>query len=124
MGRDILSCEFGGNLSVLGIDPAATDINSTDVIGVFDPGFDFIGLASGLTVNDIVLEPIQDVTITYSFEGPQALLQVLSPGRVPEYREPASGTLIRVRNSNAILAFVEEVTPNELQSSIVSVQGF
>ncbi len=124
LGRDLLSCELGGNLCVLGIDPAATDINSTDVIGVFDPGFDLIGLASGLTVNDIVLEQVQDVTITYRFEGPQALLQVLSPARVPEYSGPASGTLIRVRNSNAILGFVEDVTPNELQSSIVSVQGF
>jgi hypothetical protein len=124
LGRDILSCEFGGNLCVLGIDPATTDINSTDVIGLFDPGFDFIGLASGLTVNDIVLEQVQDVTITYRFEGPPALLQVGSPDLASEYSGPASGTLIRVRNSNAILGFVQDVTPNQLQSSIVSVQGF
>ena len=124
-GTDFFELGFvGNNLCVLEIDPAATDINSTDAIAVFDPGFDTIGLAGGLTVNDIVLEAVQDVIVTYRFEGPQALLQVLSPGRVPEYSGPASGTLIRVRNSNAILAFVEEVTPNELQSSIVSVQGF
>ena len=124
LGRDLLSCELGGNLCVLGIDPAATDINSTDVIGVFDPGFDLIGLASGLTVNDIVLEQVQDVTITYRFEGSQALLQVLPPDLPREFSEPLSGTIIRVRNSNAILGFVGDVTPNELQSRIVSVQGF
>jgi Ca2+-binding RTX toxin-like protein len=123
LGRDILSCEFGGNLCVLGIDPASTDINSSDLIGLFDPGFDIIGLASGLTVNDIVLEPVQDVAITVSFDGPQALL-LLSPERARENSERLSGTLIRVRNSNAILGFVDDVTPNELQSSIVSVQGF
>lgn len=123
LGRDILSCEFGGNLCVLGIDPATTDINSSDIIGSFDPGFDFIGLASGLTVNDIVLEPVENVTITVRIDGPQALL-LLFPDRPREYSERLSGTLIRVRNSNAILGFVDDVTPNELQSSIVSVQGF
>ena len=124
LGRDLLSCEFGANLCVLGIDPATTDINSTDVIGLFDPGFDIIGLASGLTVNDIVLEQVQDVTLTLRRDLPQVILQSLPPNEVSEFSGSASGTLIRVRNSNAILGFVEDVTPNELQSSIVSVQGF
>jgi Ca2+-binding RTX toxin-like protein len=124
VGRDFLICEGNNNLCVLGIDPATTDINSTDAIGGFDPDFDRIGLASGLTVNDIVLESVQDVTITYRFEGSQALLQVLPPDLPREFSEPLSGTIIRVRNSNAILGFVGDVTPNELQSRIVSVQGF
>jgi len=124
LGRDLLNCDLGGNLCVLGIDAAATDINSTDAIAFFDPGFDIIGLASGLTVNDIVLEPVQDVIVTYRFEGPQALLQFLPPDQASENSEPLSGTLIRLRNSNAILGFVDDVRPNELQSSIVSVQGF
>jgi Ca2+-binding RTX toxin-like protein len=124
LGRDFLICEFGSNLCVLGIDPATTDINSSDIIERFDPDLDRIGLASGLTVNDIVLEPVQDVIVTYRFEGPQALLQFLPPDGAMENSEPLSGTLIRVRNSNAILGFVNDVSPNELQSSIVSVQGF
>jgi len=124
LGRDLLNCELGGNLCVLGIDPAATDISSTDAIGLFDPGFDIIGLASGLTVNDIVLEPVQDVTLTFRRDLPQAILQLLPPNEVSEISGVVSGTLIRVRNSNAILGFVDDVTPNELQSSIVSVQGF
>jgi len=124
LGVDLLLCGLGNNLCVLGIDPATTDINSSDLIAGFDPDLDRIGLASGLTVNDIVLEPVQDVTVTYRFEFPQALQQVLPPELTSELSGPASGTLIRVRNSNAILGLVGDVTPNELQSRIVSVQGF
>ncbi|MEG4582915.1 calcium-binding protein [Microcoleus sp. MON1_C5] len=121
LGRDYLMC-VDNNLCVLGIDPATTDINSSDAIVFFDPDGDRIGLASGLTVNDIVLEPVENVSFTYRFDLPPALQPVL-PNLV-SISELASGTLIRVRNSNAILGFVQYVTPNELQSRIVSVQGF
>ena len=124
LGRDFLVSDLGNNLCVLGIDPAITDINSSDAIGGFDPDLDRIGLANGLTVNDIVLEPVEDVTFTYGFDGPQALLQLFPPDVVSGFSGLVSGTLIRVRNSNAILGFVEDVTPNELESRIVSVQGF
>ena len=124
LGVDLLLCGLGNNLCVLGIDPAATDINSSDLIAGFDPDLDRIGLASGLTVNDIVLEPVQDVTVTYKFDLPQALQAFFPPNEVGEFSGLSSGTLIKVRNSNAILGFVEDVTPNELQSRIVSVQGF
>ena len=36
LGRDFLNCESGNNLCVLGIDPATTDINSSDIIESFD----------------------------------------------------------------------------------------
>jgi Ca2+-binding RTX toxin-like protein len=121
LGRDFLMC-VDNNLCVLGIDPATTDINSSDAITNFDPEVDRIGLASGLTVNDIVLELVENVTFTYRFDLSQAL-QPLLPNLV-SVSELSSGTLIRVRNSNAILGFVKDVTPNELQSRIVSVQGF
>ena len=138
LGRDFLECGFvGNNLCVLGIDPATTDINSSDIIESFDPDLDRIGLASDLTVNDIVLEPVQNVALTYSFDGPQALQPLLPPGPAGVFSGSASGTqprsgitgvysgtLIRVKNFNAILGFVLGVTPNELQSRIVSVQGF
>ena len=124
LGRDLLNCELGNNLCVLGIDPATTDINSSDRIGLFDPDFDRIGLASDLTVNDIVLEPLQNVTLTVRFDFPQALQAFFPPAFLSEFSGVYSGTLIRVRNSNAILGFVEDVTPNQLQSRIVSVQGF
>jgi Ca2+-binding RTX toxin-like protein len=124
LGRDFLICELGNNLCVLGIDPATTDINSSEAIAGFDPDFDRIGLASGLTVNDIVLEPVEDVTFTYAFDLPQALQPFIAPAFSNGISGLSSGTLIRVRNSNAILGFVEGVTANELQSRIVSVQGF
>jgi Ca2+-binding RTX toxin-like protein len=124
LGRDFLICEGNNNLCVLGIDPATTDINSTDAIGNFAPDFDRIGLASGLTVNDIVLEPVEDVALTYKFDLAQALQSFIPPAFSNGISGLSSGTLIRVRNSNAILGLVESVTPNELQSRIVSVQGF
>jgi Ca2+-binding RTX toxin-like protein len=124
LGTDALICGFGNNLCVLAIDPANTDINSSDRIAGFDPNLDRIGLASDLTVNEIVLEQVQDVTLTFRRDLPQVILQSLPPNEVSEFSGSASGTLIRVRNSNAILGFVEDVTPNELQSRIVSVQGF
>jgi Ca2+-binding RTX toxin-like protein len=137
LGRDFLNCEFGNNLCVLGIDTATTDINSSDIIESFDPDLDRIGLASDLTVNDIVLEQVQNVALTYTFDLPQALQPLLPPSPADAFSGSASGTqlrggisgvysgtLIRVRNSNAILGFVDDVTPNELQSRIVSVQGF
>ncbi|MEG4519256.1 MULTISPECIES: calcium-binding protein [unclassified Microcoleus] len=124
LGRDFLNCESGINLCVLGIDPASTDINSSDGIAGFVPDFDRIGLASGLTVNDIVLEPVENVTLTFRFDVSQALQPLTPPALVSGISGLSSGTLIRVRNSNTILGYVENVTPNELQSSFVSVQGF
>jgi len=124
LGRDLLNCQFGNNLCVLGIDPATTDINSSDLITWFQPALDRIGLASDLTVNDLVLEPLQNVALTVKSEGPQPIQQALPPALINGISLLSSGTLIRVRNSNAILGFVENVTPNELQSRIVSVQGF
>jgi Ca2+-binding RTX toxin-like protein len=124
LGRDFLSCEFGNNLCVLGIDPVTTDINSSDLIAGFDPDIDRIGLASGLTVNDLVLESVQDVTLTYRFDVSEVLQPSIPPAFLSEFSGSASGTLIRVRNSNAILGLVGDVTPNELESRIVSVQGF
>ncbi|MEP6487686.1 calcium-binding protein [Microcoleus vaginatus GB2-A3] len=137
LGRDFLECGFGNNLCVLGIDSATTDLNSSDIIESFDPDLDRIGLASDLTVNDIVLEQVQNVALTYTFDLPQALQPLLPPDPAGAFSGSASGTqlrggisgvysgtLIRVRNSNAILGFVDAVTPNELESRIVSVQGF
>lgn len=124
LGRDLLGCEFDNNLCVLAIDPGTTDINSSDAIGGFDPNFDRIGLASGLTVNDIVLEQVEDVALTYTFDVPQALQSFIPPAFINGISGLSSGTLIRVRNSNVILGFVEDITPDELQGRIVSVQGF
>ncbi|XZN92689.1 MAG: calcium-binding protein [Microcoleus sp.] len=124
LGRDFLDCESGSNLCVLGIDPAATNLNSTDAIITFDPDFDRIGLANNLTVNDIVLEQLQDATVTVKLDVPQNVQAFIPPALATGISGVVSGTLIRVRNSNAILGFVDDVTPNELQSRIVSVQGF
>ncbi len=104
LGRDLLSCGFGNNLCVLGIDPATTDINSSDIIESFDPDLDRIGLASDLTVNDIVLEPVQNVALTYTFDLPQALQPLFPPD--PQ----AQVDLLQELNSEAELAeFIQEL---------------
>ena len=95
LGRDFFEYGFGNNLCVLGIDPATTDINSSDIIESFDPDLDRIGLARDLTVNDIVLEPVQNVALTYTFDGPQALQQLLPPGPAGAFSGSASGTQLR-----------------------------
>ena len=66
----------------------------------------------------------EDVTLTYTFDLSQALQSFIPPAFSNGISGLSSGTLIRVRNSNAILGFVNDVTPNELLSRIVSVQGF
>ncbi|HEY9298790.1 MAG TPA: calcium-binding protein, partial [Phormidium sp.] len=46
------------NLYVLQAEPGVTNINNVDFITAFRPAFDKIGLADGLTVNDVVLESL------------------------------------------------------------------
>jgi Ca2+-binding RTX toxin-like protein len=127
LGRDILtnledngSIKIGGsNLYVLQPEPGVTDINNTDFIAGFTLGVDRIGLANGLTANDIVLENLTNVSITIQLERSLVRPDLLIPRSIV-----SSGTLIKVRNSGELIGFVESVTPAQLQNSIISVQGF
>jgi len=135
-GRDLLagfgdnnSLKIGGtNLYVLQAEPGVTDINNADLIVNFRHPFDKIGLADGLTVNDIVLENLTNVPITVQAEFPQAAGSFASPDLLRPISLVTSGTLIKIRNSGDLIGFVEGVTPAQLQNSIVnsiiSVQGF
>jgi hypothetical protein len=111
-------------LYVLQAEPGVTDINNVDFITAFRPAFDKIGLADGLTVNDVVLESLTNVTIllyslTFQKQGFRVSPSILNPAPIV-----TSGTLIKVRNSGDLIGFVEGVTPAQLQNSIISVQGF
>jgi hypothetical protein len=59
--------------------PELLDINNADFITAFRPAFDKIGLADGLTVNDIVLENLTNVTLTVQFEVPEAAETPVTP---------------------------------------------
>ncbi|MEG4277504.1 calcium-binding protein [Microcoleus sp. MON1_C1] len=139
LGRDLLtglgdsgSLKIGGsNLYVLQAEPGVRDVNNADFIVGFRQPFDKIGLANGLTVNDIVLENLTNVPITIQVEFPQVAGSVVTPEQ-SQLLKPvsivSSGTLIKVRNSGDAIGFVEGVTPVQLQNSILNtiipVQGF
>ena len=139
LDRDILgglgengSIKIGGsNLYVLQAEPGVRDVNNADIIIGFRQPFDKIGLAGGLTVNDIVLENLTNVLITVQVEFPQVTGSLVTPEQ-SQLLKPvsivSSGTLIKVRNSGAPIGFVEGVTPPQLQNSILNsiipVQGF
>jgi Ca2+-binding RTX toxin-like protein len=114
----------GSNLYVLQAEPGVTNINNVDFITAFRPAFDKIGLADGLTVNDVVLESLTNVTILLSFDVPEAGKPRVSPSILNPAPIVTSGTLIKVRNSGDLVGFFEGVTPAQLQNSIISVQGF
>jgi Ca2+-binding RTX toxin-like protein len=116
----------GSNLYVLQPEPGVTDVNNADIIVNFRPAFDKIGLADGLTVNDIVLENLTNVSLTIQLEFPQAAGSV-APPQLSQVFQPTSvvtsGTALRLRNSGEFIGFVDSVTPVQLQNSIISVQG-
>ena len=136
LGRDFLGgftennpIKIGGsNLYVLQAEPGVTDVNNADLLVSFRPAFDKIGLADGLTVNDIVLENLPNVLITVQFEVPQAAGSFVTPDQLKPTSMATSGTAIKLRNSGEFIGFVEAVTPAQLQNSIlnsiISVQGF
>jgi Ca2+-binding RTX toxin-like protein len=136
LGRDLLaafddnnSIKIGGNnLYVLQAEPGVTDVNNADIIVSFRPAFDKIGLADGLTVNDVVLESLTNVSITVQAEFPQAVGSFATPEQLRPISLVTSGTLIKIKNSGDLIGFVESVTPAQLQNSIlnsiISVQGF
>jgi Ca2+-binding RTX toxin-like protein len=132
LGRDILaglddnnsSIKTGGrNLYVLQAEPGVTDFNNADIIVFFRPGIDQLGLAGGLTVSDLDLQYVTNVTVFLGFETPESFKQFVPSGlNVPPVQ--SQGTLIKVRNSGDIVGFVAQTQVSELQSSIISVQNF
>jgi Ca2+-binding RTX toxin-like protein len=132
LGRDVLapledngSIKIGGStLYVLQAEPGVTDVNNADAIVGFTLGVDRIGLANGLTANDIVLENLTNALVTLQFDFSQAISFIVPPDILAPKSAVTSGTLIKVKNSGDLIGFVESVTPAQLQNSIISVQGF
>ncbi|MEP6516204.1 calcium-binding protein [Microcoleus vaginatus] len=133
LGRDWLSSvdydgsrkTSGSNLYVLQLESGITDINKADFINNFQVGLDRIGLAGGLTLDDIVLDNLTNVLVLRDFDVSEDAKRTVSPADILSPGTfVTSGTLIRVRNSGDLIGFVDSVTPSELQNSIISVQGF
>lgn len=109
------------NLYVLQAEPGVTDINNADYIADFVIGDDLIGLANGLTANDIVLENLTNASITMQAEFPQDLGSFATPDLLGPVSFVTSGTVIKVRSSGDVIGFVDRVTPAQLQNSTISV---
>ena len=133
LGRDWLSSvdydasrkTSGSNLYVLQLESGITDINKADLINGFQVGLDRIGLAGGLTVNDVVLDNLTNVGVLREFDFSEAAKRIVYPAEVLSlFTVVTSGTLIKVSSSGDLIGFVYGVTPSQLQNSIISVQGF
>jgi len=133
LGRDFLSSvdydasrkTSGSNLYVLQLESGITDINKADFIDLFQVGLDRIGLAGGLTVNDIVLDNLTNVRVLEDFDFSEAMKPNVYPAYfLSPFTIVTSGTLIKVKSSGDLIGFVDSVTPSQLQNSIISVQGF
>ena len=133
LGRDFLaglddnnsSIKIGGsNLYVLQAEPGVTDFNNADVIVFFRPGADRIGLAGGLTPSDLELQYVTNVTVLVGFETPEIFKQLIPPGALNFPPVQSQGTLIKVRNSGDIVGFVAQTRVADVQSNMISVQGF
>lgn len=115
----------GRDVFVLKQESAANQIEDADFIIDFDGvfGYDRIGLAGGLTANDIVLEKRSNVKIEIEFEVPEVLKSYVTPDLLKPISGEVSGTAIKLRDSNDILGFVINVTPESLAERIISVNG-
>ncbi|MDF0553691.1 S8 family serine peptidase [Kamptonema sp. UHCC 0994] len=96
-GKDILKGGEGSDLFVLTTETAAPNPESADIITDFKHFFwkNLIGLTGGLTVADITLESAS-----------------LNPG--------SNDTLIRIRDSGAVLGWVADVSPDYLNGRFVA----
>ena len=134
-GRDILvggtnngTVKTGSDLYVFSPTDAVFDINSADFILDFDVTQDRIGLTGGLGSNDVILEPFTNISIGRSLELPKVVEEIFSPEVINLFEDgtfvSTSGTLIKVKNSNALLGVVQNVSPASLQNTLTSVAGF
>lgn len=127
VGRETLLSDNDRKLYLLQAEPNIFNVNGADLIVNFLVGVDQFGLTGGLTPNDIALEEIQNVPITFSLDINQAvedLVSLLDPSLSLFFsggNRPVSGTLIREESTGTMIAVIEDVTPDQLQASFITV---
>jgi len=94
-GKDTLTGGFGADTFVLRTDSAVIDPAAADIITDFNSFVDAIGLTDNLTETDLILEEI-----------------AIAPG--------ISNTLIKIRQSGAILGLVANASPKDLSGRFIS----
>jgi hypothetical protein len=112
---------------LLQAEPNVFNVNRADLILNFLVGVDQFGITGGLTANNIALEEIQEVSITVNLDINQALEDSASLGDPSSsilfsgYNSNVSGTLIREASTGTMIAVVPNVTPEQLQNSLITV---
>ncbi|MEG4207306.1 S8 family serine peptidase [Microcoleus sp. Pol7_A1] len=94
-GKDTLTGGLGPDTFVLRSNSAVSDPAAADIITDFNSFVDSIGLTDNLTEADLILEEIS-----------------IAPG--------ISNTLIKIRQSNAILGLVANASPQDLANTFIS----
>ncbi|MEG4984497.1 S8 family serine peptidase [Microcoleus sp. BR0-C5] len=94
-GKDTLTGDLGPDTFVFRSDSAVSDPAAADIITDFNSFVDSIGLTDNLTEADLILEEI-----------------AIAPG--------ISNTLIKIRQSNAILGLVANASPQDLANTFIS----
>ncbi|MEG4442313.1 S8 family serine peptidase [Microcoleus sp. AT9_B5] len=94
-GKDTLTGGLGPDTFVLRTDSAVSDPAAADVITDFNSFVDSIGLTDNLTEADLILEEIS-----------------IAPG--------IANTLIKIRQSNAILGLVANASPQDIADTFIS----
>jgi len=94
-GKDMLTGGLGPDTFVLRSNSAVSDPAAADIITDFNSFVDAIGLTDNLTEADLILEEIS-----------------IAPG--------ISNTLIKIRQSNAILGLVANASPEDLADTFIS----
>ncbi|MGB3263406.1 MAG: S8 family serine peptidase [Microcoleus sp.] len=97
-GTDTLTGGLGSDTFVLRSDTAVSDPAAADIITDFNSFVDAIGLTDNLTEADLILEEI-----------------AIAPG--------ISNTLIKIRQSNAILGLVANASPQDLADTFISASS-
>ncbi|MBE9184868.1 S8 family serine peptidase [Microcoleus sp. LEGE 07076] len=97
-GKDTLTGGLGADTFVLRSDTAVSDPAAADIITDFNSFVDAIGLTDNLTEADLILEEI-----------------AIAPG--------ISNTLIKIRQSNAILGLVANASPQNLADTFISANS-
>lgn len=97
-GKDTLTGGLGPDIFVLRSDSAVSDPAAADIITDFNSFVDSIGLTDNLTEADLILEEIS-----------------IAPG--------ISNTLIKIRQSNAILGLVANASPQNLAGTFISASS-
>ncbi|MEA5523029.1 calcium-binding protein [Limnoraphis robusta] len=128
LGPDSLVPDMSNRLYILETESNAQNVDDADLIIGFLTDFDQLGLTGGLTENDLILEAAQEVPVSVNIELSTILRDYYeSIGSLPFLTgEPflRSGTIIRAESTGNVIAFVQGVTPEDLQGSFISVDGF